>query len=193
MSKSLQAGTAGKDGACLLSPGLQGHFKRPEAMTLISEQFFKPYSPCHLATAKPSRVTPGACACHSPATRPFLAEGPDGVRRRLGCLLDKDMAQLESGKSIAKLLKRGKLIARWARAVKDITTPACREQTKPVLADAAQAVPLQTVTRQAPRQATRQAPPPWERTTSVPMGVEAFRTAVAKELSLIRDKKENIP
>ncbi len=162
-------------------------------MTLISEQFFKPYSPCHLATAKPSRVTPGACACQSPATRPFLAEGPDGVRRRLGCLLDKDMAQLESGKSIAKLLKRGKLIARWARAVKDITTPACREQTKPVLADAAQAVPLQTVTRQAPRQATRQAPPPWERTTSVPMGVEAFRTAVAKELSLIRDKKENIP
>ncbi|MCX7317492.1 MAG: hypothetical protein NTZ22_11835, partial [Hyphomicrobiales bacterium] len=93
--------------------------------------------------------------------------------------------QLESGKSIAKLLKRGKLIARWARAVKDITTPACREQTKPVLADAAQAVPLQT--------APRQAPPPWERTTSVPLGVEAFRTAVAKELSLIRDKKENIP
>jgi hypothetical protein len=108
-------------------------------------------------------------------------------------LLDKDMAQLESGKSITKLLKRGKLIARWARAVKDITTPACREQTKPVLADAAQAVPLQTAPRQATRQAPRQAPPPWERTTSVPLGVEAFRTAVAKELSLIRDKKENIP
>ncbi len=158
-------------------------------MTLNSEQFFKPYSPCHLATAKPSHVPPEGCACQSPATRPFLAEGPDGVRRRLGCLLDKDMAQLESGKSIAKLLKRGKLIARWARAVKDITTPACRDQTKPVLADAAQAVPLQP----APRQATRQAPPPWERTTSVPMGVEAFRTAVAKELSLIRDKRENIP
>jgi hypothetical protein len=158
-------------------------------MTLISEQFFKPYSPCHLATAKPSHVPPEGCACQSPATRPFLAEGPDGVRRRLGCLLDKDMAQLESGKSITKLLKRGKLIARWARAVKDITTTACREQTKPVLADAAQAVPLQPATRQAPKQA----PPPWERTTSVPLGVEAFRTAVAKELSLIRDKKENIP
>ena len=150
-------------------------------MTLISEQLFKPYSSCHPSFASSARVPPDGCACQSLAARSHQAEGPEGVRKRLGRLLDKDIAQLEDGESAAKLLKRGKLIARWARAVKDITPAACAHETKAGTADVAQAPAVQPSAY------------PWERTASVPLGVEAFRTAVAKELSLIRNKKENIP
>ena len=143
-------------------------------MTLTSEQMSKPVSLClHSSTAPCVIQSYYSCLCKARGIQASQAEGPEGVRKRLVRLLDRDMARLEEGKSAAQLLKRGKLFARWAKAARDIDPEAyiatAGNMSGPVSSQ------------------------PSDRVASVPLGVEAFRTALARELTLLRNKKENNP
>lgn len=163
-------------------------------MTLISEQIFKPYSSCLPSYAAndragscnlhrtgygvPPYMPPDGCTCLDRDAVCLHSEGPERVRNRLGRLLDKDIARLEQGKNPAKLLKRGKLIARWAKAAKAMAATPC---------------PATGSDRVESADCGPDDPNLCERPVPVPLGVEAFRSALAKELLLIRNKKENIP
>jgi hypothetical protein len=142
-------------------------------MTLTSEQMSKPVSLCLLSSTPPCVIQPYTCLCKARGQEASQSEGPERVRKRLVRLLDGDMARLEEGKSAAQLLKRGKLFARWAKAARDIDPAGYTASTS--------ALP-EPVTPQSQ-----------DRVAAVPLGVEAFRTALARELTLIRNKKENSP
>ena len=154
-------------------------------MTLISEQMFKPFSSCLTSTTTDHDNPPSRCFYHCLAVMPYQKGGPGWICKRLGRLLASDISQLEDGKSPAKLLKRGKLIARLAKAAKDLNSSCC---TAPDPDQLRLAKPDQASCAADPI-----APYPRERLISEPLGVEAFRMALSRELSLIRNKKEKIP
>lgn len=168
-------------------------------MTLISETIFKRFSSRPLLSQANKADGPGStlrdgirsevlseihsgpmplsrgclCRVEKLLPRPSVANSlSDKMRKRLGRLITRDIEQLEKGKNPAKLSKRGKAMAHLAQAIKDMAIKDLAE-----------------IDHQRPFGGSVGEPA----TPHVPLGVEAFRMALAKELTLIRHKKENIP